>query len=513
MLYEFLEQGNQAAIALDGGDVSCVLAELAREDADACADFDDVIGRMDMRCLHDGAENFFVDEEMLTEFGAQVKIVLSEKMTDFLRKRHASTVACVSHFDKLNVTRGRYTVHMRRIPVLFLVLFIISLAPPTFALERAPAVRQMLQRREQRRIARLSRLQKIRRFPSSFSSSFLPAVAPDGAKAGSSFSSSPSSVASASSDSLASSQTDPLPSSDVRAAILLLGATTPILGGVRIFHNQEPLDVRALSVDFLAVPASIDSLLVYDGDRRFLGRATLDTAVAGSRRFTLRIANGVFAVPQREERSVYARALLKGYEGGGASGEELQIREFRVVGDGVWSNEEYVKTLTATFPVFQTARARIAAITNAEATPDPIPVGSRQRVAAFRFTREQSDGSAELRVTDLTFQVGKSSDITLSNAILRGSDAGSDHGCTVGATTITCSSIPSEHGAIPENGRSVELYADVTSSGTVSSPFLHITLNEPGTIDTPGHIGWTDGTTAFTWVQFDQPISRGIHLR
>ena len=307
--------------------------------------------------------------------------------------------------------------------------------------------------------------------------------------------------------------TDPLPASDVRAAILLLGTTTPILGSVRIFPHEESLDVRRISVDLLVAPVSVDSLLVYDGDRRFLGRATLDASVSGNRRFTLRFANGTFVIPQREERSVYVRALLKERDAGGVSGEELRVYEFRIEGDGVWSNAEYVKPLTETFPTFQAARARFTSIANADALTGPIPLGLSQRIASFRFTGERSDGSTELRVTDFTFQVGKSSDIALSNAVLRGRDAGESHGCTVGSTTITCSDIPASHGVIGDSSRVIELYADVLSTGIVSSPILQITLNNPGTVDTVGHITWTDGTTTFTWVQFEQPVARGTRWK
>lgn len=354
----------------------------------------------------------------------------------------------------------------------------------------------MFQRSMARRALRLSR-----RFPAS--KSFSSTTAKPTGGAGSSFSSVTS----------IPPIFDPLPASDVRAAILLLGTTTPILGSVRIFHNEEPLDVRRISVDLLIAPLSVDSLLVYDGDRRFLGRATLDTAVAGNRRFTLRFANGAFVIPKREERSVYVRALLKERDAGGVSGEELRVYEFRIEGDGVWSNAEYVKPLTETFPTFQTARARLTAVTNAEARTGSLAAGLRQRLAAFRFGRERSDGAAELRVTSLTFQVSASSDITLSNAVLRGRDAGEDHGCTVGSMMIVCSDIPAAHGVVSDDGRVIELFADVVSTGAVSSPFLQVTLNDPGTVDAAGHIIWTDGTTTFTWVQFEQPVVRGILLR
>lgn len=383
---------------------------------------------------------------------------------------------------------------------IFLVLLSVSSGDIAQGVSLRPSRRDvMLQRRLARRVIRLAR-----RFPYDVPRS---SSSPPSSFHSFSLSASVTSVSSV------ASFFDPLPPSDVRADILLLGTTTPILGGVRIFHNQEPLDVRALSIDFLAAPASVDSLLVYDSDRRFLGRAMLDTAVSGNRRFTLRIANGAFVVPQREERSVYVRALLKSRDAGGMSGEEIQALEFRVVGDGVWSNEEYTKTLTETFPVFQAARARLTAVTNAEERDGSLAFGQRQRIAAFRFQGERSDGAAELRVTSLTFQVSASSDITLSNAALRGRDAGEDHGCTIGSTTIVCSDIPAAHGGVPNGGRVIELFADVASTGTVTSPLLHITLNNPGTVDTSGHITWTDGTTTFMWVPFEQPVARGILLR
>lgn len=288
---------------------------------------------------------------------------------------------------------------------------------------------------------------------------------------------------------------------------------TPILGSVRIFPEQEPVDFRAILVDFVVAPSSVDSLLLYDGDRRLLGRATLDTSIAGGKRFTLRLLGGSFVIPKREERSVYVRALLKMHDAGGSSGAAFQIKEIRVEGDGVWSNEPYGKSLTATFPTFQTARAHIASIANAEESTGILVAGPRQRIAAFHFLRARSDAAAELRVTGLTFQVSASLDVTLTNVILRGRDAGDDHGCTVGTVTITCSAIPAGHGVIGDSGRVIELYADIALSGATASPFLQITLNDPGTVESAGSISWTDGTTTFTWVPFEQPLVRGIRLR
>ena len=306
---------------------------------------------------------------------------------------------------------------------------------------------------------------------------------------------------------------DPLPTSDVRAGIPLLGSVTPILGSVRIFPGQEPVDIRTILIDFIDAPLSVDSLLVYDGDRRSLGRATLDTGVPGGRRFMLKLLGNTFVIPKREERSVYVRAFLKKRDAGGSSGEMFQVKQFRVEGDGMWSNDPYGKTLAETFPTFQATRARFTSIANADTPTGIIPLGPSQRIAAFRFTGERSDLAAELRVTDLTFQLSASADLSFANAVLRGWDAEGGHACTIGSVTITCSSVPAAHGIIPDGGRVLELFADIISTGTVNSPSLQITLNNPGTVDTAGHISWTDGTTTFTWVQFEQPVSRGARWR
>lgn len=413
-----------------------------------------------------------------------------------------------------------YTMDVARLFLLivFILSFIFPLSPAHG--EHLSYVIGMQQRREQRRRARL-----VRRFPSFTTSSL----------SFSSFSSSPSSISSAvprtdpSSDAgvspahrsspsasevgLVTSSFDPLPTTDIRADIPLLGSVTPILGSARIFPEHEPVDFRTILVDFVAAPSSIDSLLLYNGDRRLLGRATLDASVIGGKRFTLQLLGGTFVILKREERSVYVRALLKDRDVGGSSGDVFQIKEIRVEGDGMWSNEPYGKTLTETFPTFQAARARLVSVTNAEEPTGILVAGLRQRIGALRFLRERSDASAEFRVTGLTFQVSASSDVTLTNAVLRGRDAGDDHGCTVGSVSITCSAIPAGHGVVGDSGRVIELYADVAVAGTMASPFLQVTLNDPGTVDAAGHISWTDGTTTFTWVQFEQPVVRGIRLR
>lgn len=401
------------------------------------------------------------------------------------------------------MTRTCYTLPMLR-PISLLLVFLFSLSIPLSPAHSGPLsyVVGMKQRMELRRRARL-----IRRFPS-FVSSF------------SSFSSFDSFSSLSSVPTLPTIPTlpiapllDPLPATDVRADIALLGTVTPILGSVRIFPEQEPVDIRTIIIDFVTAPTSVDSLLVYDGGRRSLGRATLDTSIAGGRRFTLRLLGNMFVIPKREERSVYVRAFSKKRDAGGSSGETFQVKEFRVEGDGVWSNVPYGKTLTETFPTFQVARARLTSVTNAEEATGILVAGPRQRIGSFHFTGDRGDGSAELRVTSLTFQVSKSSDVTITNVVFRGRDAGDDHGCTVGSTTITCSDIPAGHGVVGDAGRVLELYADVAVAGSVANPFLQVALNDPGTVDTTGHISWTDGTTTFTWVQFEQPVVRGIRLR
>ena len=160
----------------------------------------------------------------------------------------------------------------------------------------------------------------------------------------SSSSSSRVSSSSSSSSSFPNRVLDPLTDSVVRSQFILLGETSPMIGAAKFFIEEEPLDVTAISVNLVSDVATVQSLLVYDDDRRYLGRATLNTATSSTNRnYRLEIPIGMFTLGKREDRSVYFRAQLASKDAGGIGQQSVQISNVTVQGNGGWSNRAYTK--------------------------------------------------------------------------------------------------------------------------------------------------------------------------
>lgn len=327
----------------------------------------------------------------------------------------------------------------------------------------------------------------------------------------SSSASSMSSTSSASSTSWSNGY-DPMADTAIRSNFFVLGETSPIVGAVNLFSNNEPLDVTRVRVSLFDSTSTVDSFLVYDQDRRLLGRATLDTSVAGEKQYVLRLNQGVLQLPRRENMTVYVRASVKSNDLGGQSGQSVRIASFGIEGTGSWSNDAYNQNYSDTFPTFETARAKISAIENAGPQTGNIVSGPNQQIGAFRFRGQgDSQGLNDLRTTSITFTVDAPSGVTLSNAYLKREAGDTQLPCTVSSGTVTCSGIPASIGSI-KGEPALYLYADVSLSG-VLNPTLRVNISNPGTPTSPGAVTWTDGQATFDWLPFDTPVVRGTDWR
>lgn len=295
----------------------------------------------------------------------------------------------------------------------------------------------------------------------------------------------------------------------MRSRFLLLGRVSPVLAGVRVFLEHEPLDVRTVTVTLSGTVTSVDSLRLYETETgRFLGLATAD---ATEGQYSLKLASGVFRVPQAKDTPLYVRAQMKPYDGGGTGGQALAVRTVAVQGYGEWSNVSYTRTTTDTFPTFQTARARIKSIENAGDQTSPLVSGSDQLLSTLRFTAEEGDSGARPRIVSLVFQMEKSSTVGVTNPKLRVEGTSDAFLCTAASATITCSAIDESFGSMDGSLLLLRVYGDV-SVGSLSNEFLRLTLNSPGSPSIPGSIAWSDGTSTFTWVPFDTPVVRGTYF-
>ena len=306
---------------------------------------------------------------------------------------------------------------------------------------------------------------------------------------------------------------DLLSDTDVRSQFILLGDVSPIIGAARVFPEHEPLDISEITVRLTGAVPTVQSFLIYESvGGRFLGEAFLDTSSMDERQYTLFLKSGELVLPQREEFGFYARARARRFSDGGMSGESVQISALRVKGDGVWSNDGYAESTTTGFVEFETARSLLKEITNIALAQGILVPGTRQLLGSFRFWGKIGDGSANPRLTDLTFQVGNVSDVTLSNVVLRRQGTGTDISCTVSSNMATCASIAESLGSFRSGHIIFDAYGDIALASGSKNGFLQMTLNDPGTPSSAGAITWTDGTTIFSWVPFDQPVVRGTYL-
>ncbi|MDD5740262.1 MAG: S-layer homology domain-containing protein, partial [Candidatus Peribacteraceae bacterium] len=257
-----------------------------------------------------------------------------------------------------------------------------------------------------------------------------------------------SSVSSASSASSVSSfVTDPGPDFSQKASFLRLGTTSPILGAAKIFNNSEPFTVEDITVTFTGTVPSIDQVRLYaTADSRYLGGASRDSSDPSS--FTLHSSSGLVSMARRVETSVYARAITRGFDQGGESGEDIQIDHFFIEGRGDWSTRRYNQSTTDTYLTFETSRSTFATITNAGPSEDTLVSGIGRTIGQWRLNGVRGDGRADLKVTDATFALGVSGGVILANVTL-GADGSTDRiTCSVAGDAITCAAIPESIGTV-----------------------------------------------------------------
>lgn len=328
-------------------------------------------------------------------------------------------------------------------------------------------------------------------------------------------SSSTSKPFSSSSSSVSTLPLDPIADTKIRTQFILLGETSPVIGAAKFFIEEEPLDVTSISVNLLSDISTVQSLLVYDDDRRYLGRATLNTATSSTNRnYRLEIPVGMFTVGKREDRSVYFRAQLASKDAGGLGNQTVQISNVIVQGNGGWSNRAYTKQSSTSdvFPVFVTSRSTIVSVSNAGQANAALVTGTNQLLGMFTFVGRKTDSSAKINLTDLVFQIEQTGQVTLSNVKIGTSGFPDRTNCLVSDSLATCANLPESLGSLTDLPRTIAVYGDVTA-GDAMHASLRLTLNDAGSSSTDGAVTWTDGTSVFTWVAVDSPVVLGTHYK
>ncbi len=296
----------------------------------------------------------------------------------------------------------------------------------------------------------------------------------------------------------------------MRSNFLLLGEVTPVLGAVDFFAASEPIDVETIRVRFASDPSSIQQVRVYaEEDGRLLGTSFRD----GSSDYEIAVQPGTMILPHRSEMGVYVRALLKPVDGGASGGQIVRIERIELDGSGVWSNSDYTVASSDTFLSFETTPAAMTGFRPATSLASSVFIeGSDVTLWDYNVHARSTDSDYEVEISSLVFRLATSSNVTLSNVSLEVPGSGASTGCTVSGGLITCENIPASVGTIDDMQR-LRLVADIAYSGAAGDPFVQATLQEAGTPTNAGDITWTDGTTSYDWVHFEEPVARGILYR
>lgn len=324
---------------------------------------------------------------------------------------------------------------------------------------------------------------------------------------GSSVSSISSSVSSAGSESAIYDDLPDTTSTD--DAVLVLGKVTHILGSAKIFSNAEPVYVKQFVIDLVAGNSSLEAMNVYDERGKFLGRATKNN----DKQYILRTKDDSTVIGKREEYTFYVRGILRAEDQGGTSGGSLEIDEMGIEGVGVWSNRDYsISTISQTFAQSTVARSAITSITNAGDERSILVEGTDLEIGAFRFEGVTGHSAARLQITDIDFNIGRVGTITISNPTIRVDGVSEAESCSIASNTLTCGNLPDHYGRLDDGTRILRVYADIAVDPASQSAGVQLTINDPGTISSPGSITWTDGVTVFTWIDSgNKPVARGTY--
>lgn len=329
----------------------------------------------------------------------------------------------------------------------------------------------------------------------------------------SSSSSSSSTGMSSSSSSIWSGQLDTMDTT-IRSQLLLLGEVSPVIGATKLFIEEEPLHVTSISVTLNNGSSTIQSLMVYNDDKQYLGRATLDPTVAGNRTYKLTIPTNVFVVDKRDERRLYFRAQLSSRDAGGESNLDVQIDTVTIQGNGEWSSRKYTKQSsgTDTFPAFATARSTVTKVTNTMQPEGALVVGSNQLIGSFKFEGRKTDASAKIELQTLQFTIEQTGGVSLSNVRIGVPGLPDRYSCPNSSSLVTCSNIPDTFGSLTDEAKTITVYADITANDPQHAS-LRLTLNDPGSAFGAGALSFSDGTNTFNWIGLDAPIVQGTRWK
>jgi S-layer homology domain len=314
------------------------------------------------------------------------------------------------------------------------------------------------------------------------------------------------SSSSSSSSSVASVAGPELPA---RSQFLLLGKRSRSIGAMKLFAEKEALLVRSVEVKLREKTISIDRLYMVAEDGTQMGEITLDHVFdQNDRTYRATFSSNLYRIPKSKEVQFAIEAKLRAGNGGGVSGQLVEIERIILMADGEDSSSQYNGNSTFLFPRHQTSYGHLTGVSNSLPATDGLTLGTDQLLGSFVFTGSGTE-SAPLRVSELTFQVSADPLVDALNWKLGTADSPSRISCSAATTTISCFGIPPEFGTLNNGTRTLRLYADVNLRQGSGKPFIQVSLNQPGTFDEVGAIRWNDGANTFSWTELTSPVAKG----
>lgn len=297
-------------------------------------------------------------------------------------------------------------------------------------------------------------------------------------------------------------------------SVLILGKVSHVLGAAEFFPNAEGIIAHKFIIDLVTANSSISVLNVYDHDGALIGRASVDTSVAGNTRYSINVKNKDIVLERREPYSIYVRAVLKDQDAGGVSGGSIQIDKIGIEGVGFWSSNDYqmFTDSTAVFAASTVAQSGITSIRNAGVANDVLFSSNNTEIGAFYFEGVTGHSAAQIKLMSITFQIEQLGNVSLSNAGMKVDGSSERLACSVSGDELTCSGMPDSFGRLDDGPRTLRIFADVSIPEASQKAALRLTINDPGTISNAGSISWSDGVTTFTWIDMNvTPIARGTY--
>ncbi|TSC58613.1 MAG: hypothetical protein Greene041619_487 [Candidatus Peregrinibacteria bacterium Greene0416_19] len=341
---------------------------------------------------------------------------------------------------------------------------------------------------------------------SSFTSSVSSTPAGSSSSTSSSVSSNPSSSSAISSSSSAAANLPDFPS---KSHLLMFGELSQPIAGGKFFADKEGLFVQGTEVIMREEAKSLDTLFMIDEFGKRIGQLYLDPLDSNKKKWVGTFySSGSYHIPKATERVLGIQARLKARDNGGVPGELVEIKTFRVTSLGEDSGATYnAFAPDAFFPKNRAVQGKIVSVKNALAEKDTFILGQNQLIAAFTVT-SASIPPTKVLIKRFSFNVSKSSGVSVINWQLGMVDSPVRTSCSVGDSLINCLGIMEEMGTVAGGSRTYRLFGDVTLDQGVKDPFLQVSLNDPGTVTTQGDIEWTDEAATFSWIEVPMPIMR-----